>query len=199
MYVSAASLDPAATYRLLVGSVVPRPIAWVTSGIDPTNLAPFSSFAWVSQYPAMLGFTVMPRPEGVLKDTMRNIESLREYVVNIAHDGMLTKLHRSSERFAPEVSEATVLDLALAPSQTVAVPRLRDAPISMEVVHEQTLHFSAEGGAFVVGRVVAWHVDEAVMKDGRIDTELLRPIGRLAGPRYTTLGDVTELPPVPGG
>jgi flavin reductase (DIM6/NTAB) family NADH-FMN oxidoreductase RutF len=75
MFIDASTLDPASTYRLLVGSVVPRPIAWVTSGIPPqtVNLAPFSSFAWVSQHPAMLGFTINRRPSG-LKDTMRNIE-----------------------------------------------------------------------------------------------------------------------------
>jgi flavin reductase (DIM6/NTAB) family NADH-FMN oxidoreductase RutF len=75
MFIDAGTLDPAGTYRLLVGSVVPRPIAWVTSGISPrpVNLAPFSSFAWVSQHPAMLGFTINRRPTG-RKDTIRNIE-----------------------------------------------------------------------------------------------------------------------------
>jgi flavin reductase (DIM6/NTAB) family NADH-FMN oxidoreductase RutF len=75
MFIDADTLDPAGTYRLLVGSVVPRPIAWVTSGVSPkpVNLAPFSSFAWVSQHPAMLGLTNNRRPTG-RKDTIRNIE-----------------------------------------------------------------------------------------------------------------------------
>lgn len=200
MFIDASTLDPASTYRLLVGSVVPRPIAWVTSGIPPhtVNLAPFSSFAWVSQHPAMLGFTINRRPTG-LKDTFRNIEQDGQYVVNIAHEGMLNELHGSSEALAPDASEAEAQGLDLAPSQIVKVPRLAAAPISMECVHERTISFSPTGGDFVVGRVVGWHIDDAVMRDGRIDTELLRPLGRLAGPRYTTLGTVVELPPVPGG
>lgn len=200
MFIDASTLDPASTYRLLVGSVVPRPIAWVTSGIPPhtVNLAPFSSFAWVSQHPAMLGFTINRRPSG-LKDTMRNIERDGEYVINIAHEELLDDVHASSEALAPDVSEAEARNLDLTPSQLVRVPRLTGAPISMECVHERTISFSPTGGDFVVGRVVGWHIDEKVMRDGRIDTELLRPLGRLAGPRYTTLGTVIELPPVPGG
>jgi len=200
MYVVSSHLDAASTYRLLVGSVVPRPIAWVTSGRapKPLNLAPFSSFAWVSQYPAMLGFTANRRRDG-RKDTVRNIEEDGEYVVNIAHDGMLTALHASSEWFSPDVSEAERLGLRTRGSEIIGVPRLAHAPISMECVHERTISFSPTGGEFVVGRVVAWHIDDEVMVDGRIDTQLLRPLGRLAGPRYTSLGEVTELPAVPGG
>jgi flavin reductase (DIM6/NTAB) family NADH-FMN oxidoreductase RutF len=200
MFIDASTLDPASTYRLLVGSVVPRPIAWVTSGIPPhtVNLAPFSSFAWVSQHPAMLGFTVNRRPSG-LKDTMRNIERDGEYVINIAHEDLLAQVHGSSEALDPDASEVEAQGLDLAPSQLVEVPRLSIAPISMEMVHERTISFSPTGGDFVVGRVVGWNIDDAVMRDGRIDTELLRPLGRLAGPRYTTLGTVIELPPVAGG
>lgn len=200
MFVDASTLNPAETYRLLVGSVVPRPIAWVTSGIAPetVNLAPFSSFAWVSQHPAMLGFTINRRA-GALKDTARNIERDGEYVVNIAREDQLHQMHGSSEMLAPDVSEVEAQGLELAPSQVVRVPRLAAAPISMECVHERTISFSPTGGDFVVGRVVGWNIDDSVMVDGRIDTELLRPIGRLAGPRYSTLGTVIELPPVPGG
>jgi flavin reductase (DIM6/NTAB) family NADH-FMN oxidoreductase RutF len=200
MFIDAAALDAADTYRLLVGSVVPRPIAWVTSGIPPrpVNLAPFSSFAWVSQHPAMLGFTVNRRATG-RKDTIRNIEDAGEYVINIAGETMLATLHASSEWMSPDASEVEALGLELSASTFVRVPRLAGVPVSMECIHHQTIQFSPTGGEFVVGRVVGWHIDDAVMVDGRIDTELVRPLGRLAGPRYTGLGEVIELPPVPGG
>lgn len=198
--IDARELDPSSTYRLLVGSVVPRPIAWVTSGVPPkpTNLAPFSSFTWVSQHPAMLGFTINLRPSG-RKDTIRNILDDREYVVNIAHEGMLDRLHASSSWLAPDVSEAEAVGAALEPSSVVTVPRLAEVPISMECVLERVIEFSPTGGEFVVGRVVSWHIRDDVLEDGRIVTERVRPLGRLAGPRYSVLGDVIELPPVPGG
>jgi flavin reductase (DIM6/NTAB) family NADH-FMN oxidoreductase RutF len=200
MYVDADGLDAATTYRFLVGSVVPRPIAWVTSGAPPgpTNLAPFSSFAWVSQYPAVLGFTVNRRADA-RKDTIANIEREGCFVVNVANDGMLAALHASSERFPPDVSEADALGLELTPSTKISVPRLATAPVAMECVYDRTIAFRPDGGEFVSGEVVAWHIADEIVHDGRIDSELLRPIGRLAGPRYTSLGDVTELPPVPGG
>ncbi|OYX59215.1 MAG: hypothetical protein B7Y93_00770 [Micrococcales bacterium 32-70-13] len=200
MFVDASTLDPAATYRMLVGSVVPRPIAWVTSGAapKPLNLAPFSSFTWVSQHPAMLGFTINRRSGG-RKDTIRNIEEDGAFVVNIAHEGMLESLHASSEWLGPDESEVSKLELATSDCTFIAVPRLTDAPVSMECVYDRTIAFSPTGGEFVVGRVVAWHVHDDVVTEGRIDTELLRPIARLAGPRYSTLGTITELVPLPGG
>lgn len=200
MYIDASGLDPAGTYRLLVGSVVPRPIAWVTTGVPPkpVNLAPFSSFTWVSQHPAMLGFCVNLRPTG-RKDTVRNIEEDGEFVVNIADDSLVDLLHASSEGFAPDISEAVVLGLDLEPSTQVRVPHLRDAPISMECTHHDTVRFSPTGGDFVVGVVRAWHVRDEIMQNGRIDTQRLRPLGRIAGPRYAGLGPVIEMPPVPGG
>jgi flavin reductase (DIM6/NTAB) family NADH-FMN oxidoreductase RutF len=200
MYVDATTLDPAETYRLLVGSVVPRPIAWVTSGSEEgaTNLAPFSSFAWVSQHPAMLGFTVNRRPTG-RKDTIENIERDGEYVINVATEELLQEMHDSSEWLAPGDSEVKAQGLDLAPSTRVRVPRLARAMVSMEMVHERTIAFSPTGGEFVVGRVVAWHIDDSVMVNGRIDSDLLKPVGRLAGPRYSKLTEVIELAPVPGG
>ncbi|MDR5701898.1 flavin reductase family protein [Agromyces aerolatus] len=152
MFVEASELDPEETYQLLVGSVVPRPIAWITSGRPPKplNLAPFSAFTWVSQHPAMLGFTANRRSDG-LKDTVRNIEEDGQFVVNIADDSLLDELHASSAFLDAHVSEAEALGLPGAPSTMIDVPRLARAPISMECVHERTVEFSPTGGQFVVG------------------------------------------------
>lgn len=197
----ASTLDQAGQYRLLNGSVVPRPIAWVTSGVAPAplNLAPFSAFTWVSAFPAMLGITVGRRGAGQ-KDTLRNIERDGEYVVNIADDRLLGDLHASSEWLPADASEVEAIGLATAPSTAIQVPRLAAVPIAMECVYDRTIRFTPTSGDFVVGRVVGWHVADDVLVDGgRIDVERLRPIGRLGGPRYTDLGTVTKLDPMPGG
>ena len=131
--IDARELGPAETYRLLVGSVVPRPIAWVTSGRAPRplNLAPFSSFTWVSQHPAMLGFTVNRRSTG-RKDTIRNIAEDGEFVVNIAGEDMLESMHASSQWFGPEVSEVEEGALDTEPSTVIAVPRLAGVPVALK-------------------------------------------------------------------
>ncbi len=200
MYIDADSLGEAATYRLLSGAVVPRPIAWVTSGVtaDQVNLAPFSSFAWVSTYPAMLGFNIAPRGEG-RKDTARNIREAGEYVVNIADYSMLEAVHSSSEGFDVEVSEVDELGLETIASTKVRPPRLAAAPVSMECVLREVLQFGTTGSEFFVGEVVAFHVQDRLYDAGKIDAELFQPLARLGGPRYATLAGIRTMPVVPGG
>lgn len=199
MFVDAAGLDRDATYRFLNGAVVPRPIAWVVSGVapKPLNLAPFSAFAWVSQHPPMIGFTANLRA-GERKDTVCNIHEDGEFVVHIADELLLDQLHASSEFMGPETSEVEVLGLETAPSQLISVPRLVAAPIAMECRHERTIEFGDQGDEFVVGRVVGWHIEESILDGARIVSERLRPIARLGGPKYANLGDVIDRQPYPG-
>lgn len=198
-FVDARGLDRDDAYRLLNGSVVPRPIAWIASGASPkpVNLAPFSAFAWVSQHPPMVGFTANLRA-GVRKDTVRNILDDGEFVVHIADEPLLDVLHASSEFLAAEESEVEALGLEVAASELVRVPRLAAAPIAMECVLERVLEFGDNGDEFVVGRVIGWHVADRVLDGARIVSERLRPVGRLGGPHYTTLGDIVERSPFPG-
>jgi flavin reductase (DIM6/NTAB) family NADH-FMN oxidoreductase RutF len=199
MFVPAAGLDRDATYRFLNGAVVPRPIAWIASGASPKplNLAPFSAFAWVAQHPPMVGFTANLRG-GARKDTVRNIHEDGQFVVHIAGESLLEQLHASSEFMDAAVSEADALGLAVAPSELIDVPHLVDAPIAMECRHERTLEFGDNGDEFIVGRVVGWHVADALLDGQRIVSERLRPIARLGGPKYAALGDVVERAPFAG-
>ncbi len=202
MYIDATDLPRGGGYRMLVGSVMPRPIAWITSGTEPVNLAPFSAFTWVSVDPPMLGVTIQQRAvDGSRrdKDTLHNIRATGEYVVNIADDTMLEQVHASSEGFTADVGEAEHLGLTLAPSVSVAVPRLAEVPVAMECRLDRIMRFSAAGGSFVVGTVVGWHVRDDVWGGDRIQHDRVHPIGRLAGPRYTRVGEIIELPLVPGG
>ncbi len=199
MFVDAAGLDRDDTYRFLNGAVVPRPIAWIASGVapKPVNLAPFSAFAWVSQHPPMVGFTANLRG-GERKDTVRNIHEDGEFVVHIADETLLDQLHASSEFLGAGESEVDALGLEVAASRLVGVPRLAAAPIAMECRHERTVEFGDNGDEFVVGRVIGWHVEDSILDGARIISERLRPIGRLGGPKYATLGEITERQPFPG-
>lgn len=197
MRILPAELGPEETYKLMTGVVVPRPIAWVTSvsADGAANLAPFSCFTFVSNKPPMVGINV-GRKAGELKDTGRNVHERGEFVVHVADETMIEPVHLSAVEHPPEVSEIEVLGLATVPSERVAVPRLRDAPIALECVLHRAIAFGATGAQFVVGEIVAFHVRDGLLDGTKIDTAELRPIARLAGPNYAALGEITTMRPI---
>ena len=197
MDLSAAGLDPEATYKLLVGVVVPRPIAWITTlnAVGGVNLAPFSAFTYVSVKPPMLGINC-GRKAGVLKDTGTNIHREREFVVHIADEALVKPLHESAIEFPPEVSEVAELDLETLASVDVRTPRLAIAPIAMECRYHSTTPYGATGSEFIVGEVLRFHIREGLCVNGKVDTMTLRPLCRLGGPNYASLGELIRMQPV---
>ncbi|HSV46945.1 MAG TPA: flavin reductase family protein [Ramlibacter sp.] len=209
MRILATDLDPQQTYKLITGIVVPRPIAWVCtrSAQGVLNVAPFSAFTFVSNKPPMLGINV-GRKAGVRKDTGRNIHATGEYVVHIADEGLLDAVHESAVEHPPEVSEVELLGLSTEPSDLIGVPRLAQAPVAMECRLHQAIEFGLTGSEFIVGEVLAFHLREGLLRNGKIDSVELNPICRLGGPNYATLGRVVTKRPlaqtdksvmVPGG
>jgi flavin reductase (DIM6/NTAB) family NADH-FMN oxidoreductase RutF len=197
MEIDPAKLSKEANYKLLTGCVVPRPIAWVSSGIAPAliNLAPFSTFTFVSTFPPMVGFNCGAR-DGLRKDTSRNIHANGEYVVNIADQSLLEALHLSSEHHPPDISEAELLGLEMAPSSAIRTPRVARAPVSMECRLSQVLNFGSTDNEFFVGEVLRFHVRDDLLRDGKINTRELNPVCRLGGPTYAVLGEILSLRPV---
>jgi flavin reductase (DIM6/NTAB) family NADH-FMN oxidoreductase RutF len=189
--VSPDGLNHDAIYKLMTGVVVPRPIAWVTtiSAEGVVNLAPFSAFTFLSVNPPMVGFNVSKKPGG-RKDTARNIHGNGEFVVNIADEALMETLHASGGEFPPDVSEVEVFKLLTEPSATVGVPRLAAAPISLECRLEQVATFGRSTSEFMVGEVTMFHFRDGLYVDGKINTAILRPIARLAGPSYAKLGEI---------
>jgi flavin reductase (DIM6/NTAB) family NADH-FMN oxidoreductase RutF len=156
MRIAAKDLETEATYKLITGIVVPRPIAWVTT-LSPSgsvNLAPFSFFTCVSPKPALLAISV-GRSGGVYKDTARNILALEEYVIHIADFCHLEALHLSATEYPPDVSEVEEAGLATVPSDEVKVPRLRDAPVAMECRFRDCIEFGHTRNRLIVGRRVS--------------------------------------------
>ena len=197
MKILADSLGPEQTYKLLTGIVVPRPIAWITT-VSPAglvNVAPFSCYTIVSNKPPMVGVNI-GRKAGVRKDTASNILRCEEFVMNIADETLLEPLHQSAGEYPPEISEAQLLDLETMHGETMAVPRLAAAPISLECRLHSVTPYGDTGAEFFVGEIRVLHIRDGLLNNGKIDTTLLRPICRIAGPNYAMLGKVVTLQPV---
>jgi flavin reductase (DIM6/NTAB) family NADH-FMN oxidoreductase RutF len=196
MRIAAKDMDTDATYRLITGMVVPRPIAWVTSlsAHGKVNLAPFSMFTSVAPKPPLMAISI-GRNSGVYKDTARNILAREEYVIHIADFSHLDALHKSSTEYPSDVSEVEETGLATVASEEIAVPRLRDAPVAMECRLRSCIEFGVTRSRLIVGEVVVFHFRDGLVKDGKIATKDLDPIARLAGPTYARLGDTITLAP----
>jgi flavin reductase (DIM6/NTAB) family NADH-FMN oxidoreductase RutF len=197
MQIDPAYLDPETAYRLITGVVVPRPIAWVTSlsATGVLNLAPFSAFTFVSPKPPMLAISV-GRKGGIYKDTAQNILNNEEYVVHIADSSLMKAVHKSSTEHPPDVSEVEELRLSTLPGERIKVPRLAAAPVAMECRFRQCLEFGETRSRLIVGEVLVFHIRDGLLNNGKIETEALDPIARIAGPRYAKLGEIVTLKPV---
>ncbi|MDX2203546.1 MAG: flavin reductase family protein [Hyphomicrobiaceae bacterium] len=185
-------------YKLVIGAVVPRPIAWVSTlnAQGRVNLAPFSAFTFVSPKPPMLAISV-GRKGATYKDTGHNILAREEFVIHIANQELLGPLHQSSFEYPADVSEVDELGLETLPCRLIGTPRLAAAPIAMECRLRQVLEFGETRSRLMVGEVVMFHFRDGLLQSGKIDTKTLDPICRLGGPRYASLGDIITMQPVP--
>ncbi len=196
MIIDPDTLDPKSAYKLLIGSVVPRPIAWTstmsTEGVP--NLAPFSFFTVASRNPPTLCISVGPRTDDApgSKDTLANIEATGEFVINIVSVPLSNAMHESSGSHPPEADEFEKAGLMPAPCEVVGAPRVGEAGVSMECVLDRVLELGSDH--LVLGRMVRFHVrDELYTVSGRIDVAKLQPLGRLAGD-YTKIETIFALP-----
>ncbi|HTU02387.1 MAG TPA: flavin reductase family protein [Candidatus Sulfotelmatobacter sp.] len=203
MEIEPQTLSPVALYKLLIGCIVPRPIAWVStvSAGGSRNLAPFSFFLGVSPDPPTPAFSVGPRggdgESGIRhpKDTARNIEATRECVVNVVDDALAEQMNLTSGEYAPDVDEFAVAGLTAVPSMKVSPPRIGEAPISMECRVAQILPVGRGPNSLVLGEIVYFHLRDDLYDaaSGRIDMRRLKPVGRLAGHLYTHVHDVFSM------
>ena len=188
----ASDLSEREVYRLLTGIVVPRPIAWITTRSENggINLAPFSAYVILANEPPMIGVSI-GRRGAELKDTSRNIKRTGEFVVNAPHLSQAELVHMSAEELQHHESEVETLGLKTVPSDTIDAPRLDGVSIAMECRHVQSIEFGRAKTELIVGEVQVVHVKEGLLVNGKIDTATLQPLGRVAGPRYAGIGEVT--------
>ncbi|MEO1128143.1 MAG: flavin reductase family protein [Planctomycetota bacterium] len=198
-------LTVAERYKLLVGAIVPRPIAFVST-IGPDggmNLAPFSFFNGVGSNPMTLMFCPANAADGSEKDTLRNCKPLDEggtgqFVVNVATERYAARMAACAEDLAYGESEFELSGLTPAACERVKAPRVAESPIAFECETLQVVRTNpgeAAGGNVVIGRVVWVHVDDAIIDDRtRIDASGLGAVGRMAGASYVTTRDRFDLP-----
>lgn len=181
-------------YKLMIGGIVPRPIAFVST-VSPEgalNLAPFSFFNAIGSAPPMICFTagVRPRPDPS-KDTLRNIIRTGEFVVNLVSEEIAEKMNITSGEYPPEVDEFALAKLTPIPSDLVKPPRVNESRFQMECRRSLMIEVSAMpgGGTLVLGEVLRFHVDDDIIDSYKIDPDKLRAIGRMGGMSYTRTHD----------
>ena len=187
------------THKLMIGSIVPRPIAFVSTlskdGFE--NLAPFSYFNGICSNPPSIMFCPARRGyDGKTKDTLNNIRDTEEFAVNIVSEDFAEQMVSTSTDFEPEVNEFEISGLTPEPCQKIAPPKVAEAKISFECKLNQIVPVGNEGpggGFVIIGPIVLFHIDDDVYEDGYINLEKLRPIGRLAGNMYTRTTDKLEI------
>lgn len=193
------NMAPRDVYKLLIGAVVPRPIAFVST-LDLNNvrnLAPFSFFTVGSSNPPVVVFctSVPSSGERAMKDTLRNVVDTREFVLNIVSEDFAEKMNECSATVPPEVDEFQLSGLTPIPSELVKPDRVAESRVQMECRLVQVVPVSDKpnGGTLVLGEVVRFHLAEEVVNNFYIDPDRLHAIGRMAGVTYCRTTDRFEL------
>lgn len=179
--------------KLMIGSIVPRPIAFVSTVSETGifNLAPFSYFNGVSSKPPIVMFSSVIRGDGQHKDTFTNVVATKNFVVNIVSEAIAEQMNICSEDFPPDVDEFAKAQLTPKESTRVKAPRVFESLISMECKLANIVSFgdSPGSGSAVFGEVVLFHIADEIATDFRIDPDKLRAIGRMGGPAYVRTRD----------
>lgn len=180
-------------YRLLSGSICPRPIAWVaTQDLDGhANLAPFSFFNVASVNPPVLAFSPLLDGNATSKDTVRNLEELPECVVHIGSEALIEALNTTSASLPRNEDEFELAGLEKAPMTGITVPRIAASPVAFGCKLYELIRFGDQplAGTLVLAQVVSIHIDESLWDGRHVNIDLLKPIGRLAGNDYVRVTD----------
>jgi len=204
MRIDPGELAESRRYGLLIGAIVPRPIA-VVGTVDRDgrpNLAPFSFFTGISAEPFLVAFCPANREDGGDKDTLANARPAAEggtgcFSIGVATEANLRQVVACSERLLPGESEFALAGLTPVACERIAAPRLAETPIAFECETLEIRRFAPgvpDGGNLVVGRVVLMHVDESVLDGRRVDPARLGAVGRMGGSGYVRTRDVFDLP-----
>jgi flavin reductase (DIM6/NTAB) family NADH-FMN oxidoreductase RutF len=196
-----ADLPPLERYKLLIGLVIPRPIAWISTRSENgvANCAPFSFFNVFSEEPPLCVVSFNRRADGQMKHTLKNIRRTGEFVVNLADESTAEAMHVSSYEIPEQESEFEKTGLTPVPALLVQHPRIAEAAASLECRVERRIEFGPER-ELVIGEILLVHAREGVVDPAtkRVSEKNYRPVGRLFASRYCTTRQRFDLPgPLP--
>ncbi len=188
------TLEASAIYKLLTGSIIPRPIGWISTidenGIN--NLAPFSYFNAVGDDPPHVMFSTVCG-NNTNKDTLNNVLANKQFVVNMVTEALVEQMNATSQAVPSNVDEFELVGLTPIASTKIKPMRVKESPITFEceMVHHYFLENHKQGGAcIVIGRIVMMHIDESVLLvNYKINMETYKPVARLAGSNYSKIGE----------
>lgn len=185
-------------YKFLVGSIIPRPIAFVTTLSEDgvLNGAPFSYFNIVTSNPPMISISVQ-RINGKMKDTARHAITKGELVIHIVDEQNVERVNVTAASVSSGVSEVTLANMTQIASKRITVPGVEEAKIRMECTLERAIEIGGTedkiGCDLLIARIVQFHVDSTLYNRGRIDARQLKAVSRLAGASYAKVGETFEI------
>lgn len=191
-----ADADPKDIYRLMISFIAPRPIGWIStvSASGVTNVAPYSFFNMVSSRPPMLMFAPSLRPDGSMKDSLRNVLETKCFVHNVVTEELVGAMNQSSAEYGPEESEFAATGLTPIPSVKVVAPRVKEALIHVECRLDRVISLGdkPDSAQLVLGEAVCIHIeDESLITDrGDIEAESLKLVSRLGRTHYMNQGPI---------
>ena len=197
MRIIPANLNKRDSHELLMSAIVPRPIAFISTigGDGVFNLAPYSCFTPAGLKPAQVCVHIGLKRDGEKKDTLKNIEFSKDFVVNVVDEALAEAMNQSSAEYPSDVDEFKEVGLTAVKSDLVKSPRVAESPINMECRLVQILEFGevSTGGHLVIGEIVLVHVKDELWAVDEIDISKWKPIGRLGGQLYCRITDIFEM------
>jgi len=196
-YLDPKDLTQRENYKLLIGSIIPRPVAVVStqSADGIVNIAPFSFFNIVSSEPVILSLAIK-RKGGELKGTARNLMATKEAVVHILDQTNVQEANKTAALLPADQSELTVSGFTTTISKTIAVPGLKEANVRLETTLHQHVPIKKDQQTtadLLLLEVVGYQIAEDVYQDGKIDPRALQAVSRLAGNSYATIGEIFDI------
>jgi flavin reductase (DIM6/NTAB) family NADH-FMN oxidoreductase RutF len=186
-------------YKILSGSVIPRPIAFITtkSKAGVLNAAPFSFFNVASAHPPLLSVSIGRRNGEVSKDTAKNIFETKEFVIHIVDPSFVHDMNITAGEYTSDINELELTSLTTVPSKKISVAAIKEAKIRFECELFQSIPLGEEEEMtqdLIIGKVVMAYFEDEIYEDGKIIADKLQPVGRLAGSDYVELGTKFSIP-----